>query len=168
MCGPRPDGAQDAERSGSGSPTKTVKTGGASMILKRLSPKVEDGQPVLGALCHKGRPFAVTLEPPYIPGAVEGDDACIPAGTDGTVYECARTNSPAHGETFEITGVLNRTHVLFHKGNVDADTLACVLVGEEYGALYGEEAVLRSGHGFGEFMDILKGKSRFSLMVVWV
>ena len=43
-----------------------------------------------------------------------------------------------------------------------------VVVGEMFERYKGEEAVLSSGKGYGEFMDRLKGKDSFSLWITWV
>lgn len=102
-------------------------------------------------------PFAVTAELPWKDNMV--GLSCIPAGT----YTCKRTISPHFGETFEITEVPRRTHILFHKGNIPMqDSKGCILVGEQFEP----PGIIHSGHGFGEFMSLLKGIESFNLTIV--
>lgn len=90
--------------------------------------------------------------------------SCIPPGT----YVLRRVQSPKFGETFEITGVPGRTHVLLHWGNTEEDTEGCVLVGSVLGVRYiakdedtgkpGKKlAVLQSKPAFARFMEAMKG-----------
>ncbi|ADU61239.1 MAG: hypothetical protein KUA35_01210 [Pseudodesulfovibrio sp.] len=112
-----------------------------------------------GALCHGGQVFCLTLEPPDRNNAP--DISCIPAGR----YNCRRVRSPRFGPTFEVTGVPGRTHILFHQGNVAADTNGCVLLGSRYGALGRVRGVLDSGAAFGAFMARCDGLDGFELTI---
>lgn len=106
-----------------------------------------------------GVPFALTLEPPWRNN--EPYESCIPTG----VYECKAVNSPRFGSCYEIEGVPNRDHVLFHKGNFTKDTSGCVLVGERFEVVGDcESAVASSGDGFNEFMRRMGG-NKFYLAV---
>jgi hypothetical protein len=84
-----------------------------------------------------GNVLAVTCEPP---DGCNGPDTCIPAGT----YTVIPHDSPAHPNTWEISGVPNRTAILIHDGNTDKDTLGCVVVGDRMGFIDGLRAVLDS------------------------
>lgn len=128
-------------------------------FLKRLSNTMEHG--VFGVLLDGDIPFAVTLELPWKDNKEK--ESCIPIGT----YLCERVLSPNFGNTFEVTGVDNRTHILFHKGNLDDDTLGCILVGEMFGSLCDESGILKSGQGFGEFLQRLECQKKFSLHIMW-
>lgn len=55
-------------------------------------------------------------------------ESCIPEGT----YTCKRVKSPTYGNTFEVTDVQGRTHILFHWGNWVSNSLGCLLTGEEW------------------------------------
>ena len=109
-----------------------------------------------GVLRKDGLAFAVTLELPWKDN--EPEHSCIPLGT----YTCRRVQSPHFGETFEITGVAGRSHVLFHKGNTTHDTKGCVLVGETYADL----GIGDSKGGYGEFMALFAGVPAFTLDVL--
>lgn len=122
------------------------------LTLKRVSNTETE---TFGVLLWSGVPFAVTLEDawrenqPFV--------SCIPRGN----YICERTVSPKFGETFEITGVPGRSHVLFHAGNTHKDTAGCVLVGHSFG-LYG---ILEGKPAFALFMAKLKGINKFNLLI---
>jgi len=127
------------------------------MIIGRIK-DTEYG--TFGILFNEGIPFAITLENAWINN--EQNISCIPVGR----YKCKRYQSPTHGETFEICNVPNRgPAVLFHKGNLDDDTDACVLIGEQFGILNNEPAILRSGDGFAEFLDKNRDVDEFDLII---
>lgn len=88
--------------------------------LKRIS---GTPQAVFGALIEDGIPFVVTLEEPWLNN--QRGASCIPVGA----YVCRRVISPKFGDTFEVTNVPGRSHILFHKGNTTDDTEGCILVG---------------------------------------
>lgn len=101
--------------------------------------------------------------------------SCIPAGT----YTCRRARYHKGGyDTFEVTNVPARQHILFHKGNTEEDTEGCILIGSRLGVLpvrdedTGERAyklaVLDSARAFERWMDSLSGVDSFTLEVVEV
>ena len=129
------------------------------MILKRIA-DTEFG--TFGVLIMAGVPFAVTLEDPWINNI--RNQSSIPIGQ----YKCKRHMSPKFGNTFKILNVPDRGEIegiLFHKGNLDDDTRGCILIGEEFGILNDEPAILSSGHGFNEFMKIMEGYDDFTLII---
>ena len=129
-----------------------------TLILKRLS-TFDDG--TFGVLLDGVVPFAVTLEPRWLDN--RGMESCIPPGR----YVCKRTVSPRFGETFEVTEVPERTHILFHRGNISEHTQGCILVGEQFESLDNRAAVLHSGKGFNELMKRRKGEDNLILNVMW-
>lgn len=129
------------------------------MILKRIA-LTENG--TFGVLLHKGTPFAVTLERKWEDN--QPNISCIPAGN----YECKRVRSPTFGNTFEVTNVPGRSHILFHKGNLQDDSHGCILVGEQYGDLWGNPGVLASRKGFSEFLEKLADVDSFRLTITEV
>lgn len=98
----------------------------------------------------------LTLERPSVSNRENTD--CIPCGE----YICKRVVSPKFGETFEVTGVPNRTHILFHKGNSPTDTNGCILVGMRKGGAN----ILESSLAFENFINALDGINEFELRIV--
>ena len=130
-----------------------------NITLKRISANLDS---TFGVLIKDNTPFAVTLERPWLDN--KADISCISSSN----YVCERVNSPKFGETFEVKGVLGRSHVLFHAGNTEHDTHGCILVAEEFGKINGKGAVLDSKKGFNEFLSLLKGIDEFQLIIVEV
>lgn len=113
-----------------------------------------------GTIHCNGVPFALTAELSWLHN--KKNVSCIPSGN----YTCKRVNSPKFGLTYEIVGVENRTNIVFHKGNIPLeDSEGCILIGEEFGHLNGQMAVLSSARGFGEFMELTKGVELFNLTI---
>lgn len=81
-------------------------------------------------------------------------------------HSCVRGQHQLHSsdqpfETFEITGVPGHTGILFHVGNVSADSSGCVLLG-----LSTPGKLVESRTTFNAFMARLKGINTFVLEVV--
>ena len=112
-----------------------------------------------GVLLWSGVPFAVTLEDAWRDNAREV--SCIPAGT----YACKRVDSPRFGDTFEITDVPGRSHILFHRGNTEADTKGCVLVGESFNPVAGRPGITASNEGFSEFLRLTQDTLEFQFEI---
>lgn len=129
-----------------------------ALVLKRVS---TNWHSTFGVLIDGTEPFAVTLEPPWRDN--EEDVSCIPAA----LYMCRRTQSSHFGETFEVTNVPGRSHILFHKGNTPGDTAGCILVAERFERLVNQPAVQLSADGFGDLMRRMKNTNRFFLSIVW-
>lgn len=114
-------------------------------------------------LLWMGRPFAVSVERTFSPGEAEhGKHIVIPNG----IFVCNRSFYHKGGyPTFEID-VPGHTRVLFHKGNLEDHSEACVIVAESFGMLSGKTAVLDSAGGFNEFMSLTKDYESFQMEVV--
>ncbi|MDD9304373.1 MAG: hypothetical protein HUK40_19325 [Desulfobacter sp.] len=125
----------------------------------RLIRVEESDQGTLGVLVLDGQAFCCTLEPPNIGN--RQNLSCIPCGH----YTAIRKISPKYGDTFEITGVPNRTHVLIHPGNLVKHTRGCVLLGQYFGKLTGNRAVLNSGVTFKNFLNRAGTTSSFELEI---
>lgn len=121
-----------------------------------------DADGTFGVLIAPDGPFAVTLELPWLHNAPHV--SCIPAG----VYACKRVISPKFGDTFEITNVAGRSHILLHKANTRADLLGCIGVGESFDPVNGIDGISQSAKGYGEFMARQKGVTTFLLTIVSV
>lgn len=134
---------------------------GVTTLIKVKTLRVsESDEGTFGTMTIDGHAFCCTLEPPDRDN--KKNVSSIPAGK----YVCRRVMSPKYGDTFEITDVPNRTHVLFHPGNVVKHTRGCVILGQHYGKLYGDRAVLNSGKTFKSFMYALKDVDSFDYEVV--
>ena len=117
------------------------------------------GKGTFGVLVDKEVPICVILELPDINN--KQDISCIPEGS----YVCRRVDSPKYGDTFEITDVEGRSHILFHWGNWLHNTKGCQLTGEGFRKMSGKPAVTYSRRAFKTFMDYLKGEDEFALTI---
>jgi len=85
--------------------------------------------------------------------------SCIPAGSK----ICKRVDSPRYGNTFEVTDVEGRTHILFHWGNYEKNTLGCILLGMEQAPE--EDMIKTSRKGFGQFIKYTSTVNEFELLI---
>lgn len=119
----------------------------------------ESEQGTFGVMTICNQVFCITLE---LPDRLNlANSSSIPAGQ----YLCKKVSSPRFGETFEITNVPERSHVLFHAGNRIKDSRGCILLAQYFGKLQGDRAVLNSGKTFEKFMETLEGIELFSLTI---
>ena len=122
----------------------------------------ESDKGTFGTLRHGHVPFALTMELPWTDNTPY--KSCIPTGR----YICRRVRSQHFGDTFEVTNVPNRSHILFHKGNTLEDTEGCILVGEQFGGTFAQPIITSSQQGFSEFMALLKEQAAFNLNIIAV
>jgi hypothetical protein len=87
--------------------------------------------------------------------------SCIPVKK--TPYVCRRVNSPKFGNTFEVTGVNGRTHILFHAGNTPKNTSGCILLGME---VSDQNRLVRSREAVKKFLEELQGYDQFKLTII--
>lgn len=87
--------------------------------------------------------------------------SCIPEG----IYTCKRVQSPKFGNTFEVTRVPHRSHILFHVANTADDLQGCIGLGEQLGALGGKWAILSSRNALSRFFATLAGIDEFTLSI---
>jgi len=80
-------------------------------------------------------------------------------------YQCARIQSVRYGDTFQVMDVPGRSHILFHAGNRVRDTQGCILLGQYFGKLRGDRAILNSGKTYQDFMTAMKGSMGFYLTI---
>jgi hypothetical protein len=81
-------------------------------------------------------------------------------------YRCVRTAYMRGGyDSYEVTGVAGHSRLLFHAGNDELNSEGCILVGQRFGLLNGQPAVLSSQLGFGEFIRLAAGRAVFGLLV---
>jgi len=140
-----------------------------SLILTRL----RQGAGTFGRLTGGGLTL-VTLEERWKHNA--RSISCIPAGT----YPLHRTIYHKHGiETFEVTGVPDRSRILLHPGNTEEDTEGCILVGLREGVLrvardeetgqagVAKEGIVSSREAFAQLLQLLAGSDQHLLTIVW-
>lgn len=103
-----------------------------------------------------GRPFAVSVDRTF-----ENMRTVLRNG----IFRCVR-DFYHHGgyPTFKII-VPDHDLVLFHKGNKEVDSKACVCVAESFDFQGGVTAVADSKHGFEEFMRLTAHVDEFPLIV---
>ena len=129
-----------------------------TLIIRRVATNENKG--TFGVLVFENIPFALSLERQWLDN--KKNVSCIPAGE----YICKRVDSPRFGNTFEVTDVENRSHILFHKGNLYDDSHGCILVGEEFGQLGSDSGILSSKAGYNEFMSIMSDVDEFRVVIV--
>lgn len=128
-----------------------------TLTLKRIAAR-DDG--TFGVLLADGNPFAVTLERPWRDN--RKGESCIPEGE----YTCVRVNSPKFGLTWMVKDVPGRSEILFHAGNVFADSHGCILVAEKYaGWADGTTSIADSRLGMAELMNLTRDAVSFNLIV---
>lgn len=123
------------------------------------SPSTDDG--TFGMMLDGVTSFCLTLEREWLDNKI--GESCIP----DKEYICRRVNSPKFGNTFEVCGVLNRTAILFHKGNLMDDSHGCIILGEQFEPFNSRNAVLSSGKAFSEFIERTNGIDEFKLSIFW-
>ncbi|NDV18155.1 hypothetical protein GO013_01815 [Pseudodesulfovibrio sp. JC047] len=112
-----------------------------------------------GVLRLDGQVVCVTLEPPDRGNQV--DVSCIPTGD----YVCRQVDSPSFGRTYEVEDVPGRSRILFHQGNVVADTHGCILLGRHFGVLDASRGILQSRAAFRDFLDRVGDQRSFKVRV---
>lgn len=122
--------------------------------------KSKDG--TSGVLIIANQPFCVTLEAPDKDN--KRNISSIPCGS----YICKRVNSPKYGDTFEVMDVPNRSHVLFHSGNLAKHTKGCILLARKFGTMEGKMAILDSRSTVREFLGMMEGIEEFKFEIVEV
>ena len=95
----------------------------------------------LGVLIGPNGVICYIMEPPWRDN--RRNVSCIPEGKYQVKY-LPRSASGKYKDCYHVTGVKNRTGVLFHKGNTVNDTMGCMLPGSRVGTLGGKMAVLGS------------------------
>lgn len=108
-----------------------------------------------------GQPLYASLEHAY----QNPDGRYVPKIPPGK-YACVRSKHRLHGmtadfETFEVTGVLGHSGLLFHAGNFNRDSEGCILLGMKRVGLM----VTQSRQAFEQFMTMQTGLDSFELEV---
>ena len=104
-----------------------------------------------GVFVLDGQPICTTLEPYKRDNA--SSVSCIPTGQ----YIMEVQNSPKFGNVYTITNVQGRSYIRVHHGNLDEHTEGCLLLGESFGEIGDDWAILSSGQAISELMEKSKG-----------
>jgi hypothetical protein len=110
----------------------------------------------LGRLLY-GKHALATIERPWLNN--QPNISCIPSGQ----YICKRYSSEKYPNTYEITGVPHRTHILFHIANYATEVRGCVALGLSIHD--GEMMVVNSRLAVERFMNYLDGRESFDLEI---
>lgn len=129
------------------------------MILELIRLEENDQFGTFGVLKINKEVFCVTLEP-----SDKLNAPCV-SSIPAQQYKCKRITSPKYGETFEVTKVPGRDHVLFHSGNIVEHTQGCILLAQHFGKLNHNRGILNSGVTFQNFMRELKGVGEAHLTI---
>lgn len=113
----------------------------------------------LGHLIINGREFCKTLERPWKEN--QRNISCIPNGD----YICQKRFSVKFGICFELINVIDRGGILIHAGNLVRHSRGCILLGENYGILESQQAILNSRKTMQRFDDFFKNYNSFSLVI---
>lgn len=116
---------------------------------------------VMGRLIVDGKAFE-TLERPWVNNT--RNKSCIPSDT----YPCyfmPRSASGKYRNVYHVKGVLGRSGILVHNGNIVRHTKGCLLVGKRRGWLSKRRAVLNSKSAMRELVKTI-GKEPFNLMIM--
>ena len=126
--------------------------------LIRLEENFQHG--TFGILLIQAQVFCVTLEPADLQNLQ--NKSSIPAQQ----YTCNRYSSSKYPDTFQIMNVPERNCILFHSGNINEHTRGCIILGQYFGKLKNNRAVLNSGKTFDTFMKIMNNVDKFHLTIV--
>jgi len=116
---------------------------------------------VYGVLKYNGTPFVVTAEREDL--CNDSGRSCIPAGK----YLCKKRLRRSTGKmVFEVMAVPGRSAILLHIGNIPKKaSRGCILVGESYNPVGGQQAIQGSADGYREFMQLLANDNEFHLTI---
>ena len=110
----------------------------------------------LGSLLIDNWLYCSSLEP----DVNDTDRFQIPVGK----YLCKRFYGYKWKKTFEVV-VKGHTAILFHAGNVEADTEGCILLGRQPSYLKGQRAILNSGFTYRKFLKEFGTIDEFMLTI---
>lgn len=105
-------------------------------------------------------PFCVSLELPWRNN--ETDRSCIPAGA----YRCEPHYSASlKMRVYLLLNVPGRENVYVHPGNILPHTKGCILTGEAFEPVMGQDGVVYSKDAFGELTALTKWEP-FNLEII--
>jgi hypothetical protein len=109
------------------------------MQVYRLKRYLISNKAILGVLNDsQNNEICKTLENPFLDN--KPYISSIPCG----IYHCKEFNGVKYQNVWEILNVPGRSSILFHNGNISKHTEGCILVGQTYGFIKNDIAVLNS------------------------
>ena len=117
----------------------------------------EDG--TFGIIKINNRSFCCTAELPWRHN--QQNISCIPEG----LYYCKRIKTSSGRITFNITDVEGRTEINFDVANRPAEVLGCIAIGDSFGEVYKERAVLNSSKTMKKFLTALEQYDELMLTI---
>lgn len=140
----------------------TSRKDGITLVLTRLTGISKDC--ALGVLQFPDGFTLATIERFYDDNKV--GVSSIPLGK----YLCRRRKASGgitagHGEAFEVCHVRGRADILFHVANLVSELRGCIGLGQIFGRIGSEDAVMFSTNAFYDFMNKLEGVEEFELVI---
>jgi hypothetical protein len=129
----------------------------STLRLTRIASSSKNG--TFGVLAIDNEPQCVTLEPYWRNN--EYENSCVSTG----IYKLKWVDSPKYDRTLELVDVQGRSHILFHWGNRAKDTEGCILVGEKYGQISCQQAILYSLQAFKSLLFVLQDETEMTLII---
>ncbi len=111
-----------------------------------------------GVMEYNGIPFCMTLEPN---DRGNGRNSCIPPGR----YTCKRHHGTKYKNTWVINDVPGRSYILFHVGNIEDDSLGCILLGASLGSVKRKLGIISSSNTFNKFMHVSERATELNLTI---
>jgi hypothetical protein len=116
------------------------------VILKR---EIISNRAVLGKLYLNNQEICKTLENPWLNNLP--NVSCIPEGE----YAVSLFSGKKYKNVYQLLDVPKRSYILIHVGNREQNTQGCILVGQSYGFLKQELAVLNSKKTLAKIKQLL-------------
>jgi len=103
-----------------------------------LKRQIISNKAILGTLFKQDAEICKTLENPWLNN--HPNISCIPNGR----YIVKKYSSTKYPDVWELQAVEGRSKILIHQGNIEKHTQGCILVGDKFGFLKDQPAVLNS------------------------
>lgn len=124
--------------------------------LIRLAPGLRPSEGCTLGYLVVGAEHFVTLEPAWTDNAP--DSSAIPPGTYGADF-LPRSASGRYRSVYALLSVPGRRGILIHAGNLPRHTKGCILIGERFGRLGGEVAILNSRSALLRLVGLMERQS---------
>ncbi len=120
----------------------------------------EHDSATFGVMMVGDKPEFVTLEESWRDN--ERMISCIPQGR----YKIKLHRSPKFGLCYKVMDVPERSEILIHVGNTNADTTGCILLGQRFGPVGDRYGISGSKLAMTRFMQLMSGISEADLVII--